>query len=519
LIVTIIAIVHYNEHRLPEQRAELYEKCVDVLLAEKHHQATEANYELADWGGTLAEKRQWLAYLAYCMMSAGEDAGRAVDETTLENWLLPRLARRLGEEKADAQMRVFTQAMRERGSLLAEREGLYQFTHLSFQEYLCASYLAESVREVDKIIDYLCQERRLAAAWWRETILLLAGYLGLKSEEQALILIAKLDQVQDDDALNLAASELAATAFLELEGHDEALKMTLVQHLVTLLSEADVDVPPALRALAGAALGRLGDPRPGVATLEPQLIPIPAGPFLMGDNLDENNIVEPFAIGRTPVTNAQFRLFWKDGGYGEKWRRCWTAAGWAWRERSSVTAPRFLEDPAYNLPNQPLTGVSWYEAVAYANWLAEQTERPYRLPTEAEWERAARHTDGRTYPWGEDWRDGIANTEEAGLGRPCAVGIFPSDRSEPGLMDLAGNVNEWCQTRWQDEEGQQYPHPYRSGDGREELGGGDNVGRVLKGGSFYNDKSDWPRCASRHRLSPYFWDYTRGFRLVVSPLL
>ena len=192
--------------------------------------------------------------------------------------------------------------------------------------------------------------------------------------------------------------------------------------------------------------------------------------------------------------------------------------GWQWRKDNKVTVPRWFDDPAYNLSNQPLVGVSWYEAAAYANWLSEKTGRPYRLPTEAQWERVARHTDGRTYPWGEEWQDGIANTKEAGLERPCSVGIFPGDRSACGLLDMAGNVNEWCRTHWHNEEGHEYSHPYRPEDGREELSGGDNVWRVIKGGGWYDDKNDWPRCTYRSGGIPGYGGSSVGFRLLVSPL-
>ncbi len=138
LMVTIIAIVHYNQRRLPEQRAELYEKCVEVLLTESNKPATEATFELADWGGSLAEKRGLLGHLAFEMMQAGEEAGRQVSERQLAAWLRPRLARRYGETDAEAQLTTFIRAMRERESLLDERGGSYQFTHLTFQEFLCA---------------------------------------------------------------------------------------------------------------------------------------------------------------------------------------------------------------------------------------------------------------------------------------------------------------------------------------------------------------------------------------------
>ncbi|MFQ5437094.1 MAG: formylglycine-generating enzyme family protein, partial [Anaerolineae bacterium] len=188
----------------------------------------------------------------------------------------------------------------------------------------------------------------------------------------------------------------------------------------------------------------------------------------MGEQKQEVTVPEPFAIARYPVTNAQFRYFWEDGGYTEKWRHCWTDEGWEYKESRDWTEPRVWDNPQFNLPNQPVVGISWYEAVAYANWLAEKTGQPYRLPTEAEWERAARHTDGRKYPWGETWYDGIVNSEEAGIGRPTAVGIFPDGAAECGALDMSGNVDEWCQTRWQNEERQDYP-PLWADDGRENL--------------------------------------------------
>jgi formylglycine-generating enzyme required for sulfatase activity len=115
--------------------------------------------------------------------------------------------------------------------------------------------------------------------------------------------------------------------------------------------------------------------------------------------------------------------------------------------------------------------LSWYEALAYVRWLSRKTGKPYRLPTDAEWERAARDKDGRIYPWKGSWRPDIANTKETGLGRTTAVGIFPLDMSVCGAQDLSGNIREWCQTRFRDEEKIVYMDPYQSDDGREYLGG------------------------------------------------
>lgn len=515
LMVTIIAIVHYNQRRLPDQRAELYERCVEVLLTESNKSPTEAIFALADWGGTQAEKRGLLGYLAYEMMNAGEQAGRSVTEWQLQTWLRPRLERQHGAAKAPARLEEFIRAMRERGSLLSERGGDYQFTHLTFQEFLCAHYLAETVRDSGKIVAFLAENNCFTDSWWRETILLTIGYLGLKSIDTALDFIGHLAALPAADAEALAAAELAGTGLLELESQDGASKATIVARLIALLSDQQLTAPPLLRLLAGQVLGRLGDSRKGVVTREPALVAIPAGPFLMGEEKHTVTIPEPYGIGRYPVTNAQYQMFVEDGGYTETWRDCWTADGWRWREGSGRTGPRDHGEQ-FAGANQPVVGVTWYEAVAYSRWLAAKTGKPYRLPTEAEWERAARHSDGSIYPWGDKWQDGVANTKEAELGRTTAVGVFPRDRSDAGVLDLGGNVGEWCQTRRRDEKGQAYPQPYRHDDGREQLAGGDDITREIRGGVWVGEKK-WSRCSARGGLYPCYVRDHYGFRVALSP--
>ncbi|TMB12517.1 MAG: formylglycine-generating enzyme family protein [Deltaproteobacteria bacterium] len=174
---------------------------------------------------------------------------------------------------------------------------------------------------------------------------------------------------------------------------------------------------------------------------------IPAGEFWMGSDAPEGQDNErprrrvatgAYSIGETPVTNGEFDAFVGGGGYRD--RGVWSDAGWQWREANAVTAPRFWNEEAwrdYLGPDQPVVGVSWYEADAFARSLG------MRLPTEAEWERAARGEDGRRFPWGDEWVPENA-AHRGGRRHTLPVRSIPENRSPHGLYDCAGNVWEWC---------------------------------------------------------------------------
>ncbi|HUJ27286.1 MAG TPA: SUMF1/EgtB/PvdO family nonheme iron enzyme [Myxococcales bacterium] len=172
-----------------------------------------------------------------------------------------------------------------------------------------------------------------------------------------------------------------------------------------------------------------------------QMCAVPAGQFLVGDDRRPAG-TGAYEISETPVTNVQFVPFVRHG-YGG--RSAWSPEGREWRERCGIVKPRFFDDPewqAYLAPDQPVVGVSWYEADAFARWLG------MRLPTEAEWERAARGDDGRTYPWGDDWDPAMA-AHRGGKRHTLPVRSIAGNRSPWGLYDCAGNVWEWC-SDWYD---------------------------------------------------------------------
>ena len=151
-------------------------------------------------------------------------------------------------------------------------------------------------------------------------------------------------------------------------------------------------------------------------------VQIPAGHFLMGDTRDKNAPVhkvylDAYWVDTREVTNAQYREFVTSTGHA---------------------APRYWGESKYNDSNQPVVGVSWNDANAYCSWKGK------RLPTEAEWERAARGVQSRLYPWGDRFDVTRTNTRETRNRRPMPVGTFPEGATSEGLLDMSGNVWEWC---------------------------------------------------------------------------
>lgn len=244
---------------------------------------------------------------------------------------------------------------------------------------------------------------------------------------------------------------------------------------------------------------------------EPQMVTIPAGPFLMGSNTDaddekpQHEVTLPaYAIARYPVTNAEFKRFIDNKGYYN--REFWTEAGWERRVKEDWTEPRYWRDAQWNDPAQPVVGVTWFEAVAYCRWLAAETQKPYRLPTEAEWEKAARYTDGRRYPWGNEWKPDLCNSKESGRGKTTPVGDFPDGASVYGVEEMTGQVWEWCATKW----GKKYPYNVEEDEWSEDYLAGDNA-HMFRGGSWYNDKTAC-RCGYRGRSDGGGGHSSYGFR-------
>lgn len=155
-----------------------------------------------------------------------------------------------------------------------------------------------------------------------------------------------------------------------------------------------------------------------------------------------------------------------------------------------------------------MVNVTWRDAMAYCQWLSQQTGEEHRLPTEAEWEKAARgDQDARPYPWGWGFDPHKCNTYETGIGGTSPVGMFPAGASPYGCLDMSGNVWEWTMTKWTDDYANYRPDNRPEGDER----------RVLRGGSFLNSRLD-VRCAYRYRNFPLIRNVNLGFRVVAPGL-
>ncbi len=259
--------------------------------------------------------------------------------------------------------------------------------------------------------------------------------------------------------------------------------------------------PPAPRT---PQLGdRRTDPKTGAI-----MVYVPPGKFMMGANditadekpVREQVIAQGFWLDLTPVTNAAYAKFVAAGGYRQ--RDLWTAAGWAWREQKDVSAPEDYD--GFTAPDQPRVGITWYEAWAFAAW------RGGRLPTEAEWEWAARGAENRVYPWGDNFMGSLEYVIYSGNSNdkthPVGEDIRLNGAAWCGALDMSGNVWEWVSSLHQS-------YPYNAADGREATDG--TGARVLRGRSWGNSADDL-RCACRSRNSPVTRSNRRGFRLALS---
>lgn len=477
VMLTSLCVIHWNEKRLPEGKADLLAAVLRWLL-----NAHEPNRKERGFTNRFAER--CFRDLAWAMMAG--DRGRLATADLC--WAAEQLAGAFRDERGIEDL----DAVRREGMAFLEGEMLWsgivekvgegqlRFWHLTFQEHYAARALVD---RSDKAW-WAAVKDRLWDRGWCEVVDHLAGCLAWTGESRLNRLVERI--------LALAtAGDLAATARV----------VGVLGRLLRILHVYEYAPPPHLgwevvRArvmdiftIEGArrvpwreriaAAEALGDDDPRFRGLvEPATAPVPGH--------------EGVELGLYPVTVREYRRFVENEGYRDAplWGEDWTL-----KQRMEWTEPERWEAQQAT-PNRPVVGVSWQEAVAFCRWLSAATRPGWRLPTEAEWLAAAHHPD-REYPWGNAKPDEERANYGNNVGGPTPVGIYPAGAGPAGHLDLAGNVWEWCAREDTDE--------WRDC-------------RTLRGGGWWQDAAHLRSAAPDTPATMYHSGFAAGgFRVALSP--
>ncbi len=428
LLLTILALMKRGGIALPDRRVELYKNYVETLL--KHWNLARSLAGRSGREVDLVETMKVLEPLALWMHEVSPGVGLVKEGELLRK--LESLCAGRGHADPARAAEGFLKDVRDYSSLLLSRgEHHYGFIHLTFQEYLAAVALARKAREgTAALIEALAPH--VGEAPWHEVVVLTVGHLAIIDQwEQAASEVVEGPLGRAPGPPGEAAVWMGQAAADAGPGAvSAACRKKVVAALLDALQAAG-RVEPARRAAAGKALAAVGDPRPEVNTVDAmELRTVPAGPFRMGSEEDDPqgfdderpahdcDLAYEYRIGRYPVTVAQFREYVKETG-------------------KPPQDPDSLRGPA----NHPVVLVSWSEALAFCCWLEGRWRQGGRLPdgwsvslpSEAEWEKAARGTDGRQYPWEGSFDADRANVRETGVGGAQHRRVF-SRRSQPLWM-------------------------------------------------------------------------------------
>ncbi len=513
LCTTLVLVYKYRGRQLPERRVDVLHEIVTLLLGrwEEERRDVTSPDELARLGTAAATteqaiqfRRRALTALAWAMQEqAAPELPAAAAAQVLARFYCDE--ERTEAATAERWARTFLEVAHERSGLfIAVDEGLHTFAHQAFREYLAATHLVNAGEP--RLLEELLRHAPAPDEWWEQVLLLAGAHPELGSGAAGRLVEALLEKGDVQHAY--LAARCAQDMTDKLPG---AQRKRLQDWLLAAMR--DKARPAKERARAGDALALAGDPRFRADAWhlpdEPLLgfVEIPAGPFTMGTRKEDvaallerfggdrewykgetpqHQVTLPrYYIARYPVTVAQWRAFVEESGH---------------RPEDA--------DSLRGVDNHPVVWTWEDEAVKYSQWLTEKlrewegTPEPLgrllrergwviTLPSEAQWEKAARGTDGRVFPWGNDPNPKRANYNATGIETTSAVGCFPGGASPYGVEDLSGNVWEWCRTKWQDS--------YKNYRDDNRLEGRDL--RVVRGGAFF-DGGRLVRCACRDGGDP-----------------
>ncbi|MFN8441249.1 MAG: SUMF1/EgtB/PvdO family nonheme iron enzyme [Caldilineaceae bacterium] len=500
LLLTMLARVNAR-HELPESRVELYHQCVEQLLWDWESNKQERSEDgQVIVGQSLVDllrpfepslKRSHIDRILWELtFHAHEQSGTRTAEipaSKIEEKLISIHPLKHGGKAWASQV---VELMQDRSGLLVESgPGVFTFPHRSFQEYLAARWLLAQTNKASQIATLGGNDI------WREVILLACAFHTKEGyHDDVLLMINALitdNQVKSDKDCSKVV--IAGQALLEF-GLQQAAQNIFGKEPVAKIPPLLVRVmqrsksPAAQRLEAGLLAADLGDLPDDLDAI----VPIAAQAKLGYD----------FEIARYPVTNAQYQAFIDADGYDQS-KPWWNKAAiddimqyyskWP-------TIPRYWNNAEWNHATQPVTGVSWYEAKAYCQWLTKEWQKLHRitkaqkvdLSTEAEWLWVAGGPTEEKYPWAKRFDASKCNSAESNLQQPSPVHMYPGGKTASGVWDLAGNVWEWMN---EDEEEDR---------------------AWLRGGAYYSDKENVGSAARSWNPRVHDW-YFYGFRVVVVP--
>lgn len=487
LLGLICYVYEKDKESLPESRVLLYEKCINELLARRLNQAYPA-----------VVKKSFLELLAYRFFKDPQQANRQIfpeaEIFRLLNEEISRSGSVLNHLTGDRYASFIEEIVEKNSLLLPLGKENYCFPHRSFQEYFAACHLEKKGQSgFTEIIETLA-----ADDFWTETICL---YVGMVADATLLV-----DQLGKKEKIDLVLRIIPQALKLDWDKLDkEKLNWKIRRGAVEKLVHPDFDKSKSeelsevlrgvlkndpngnVRYSALIGLEKIGTPaaleivkntyiippevlkeykpykyqargkefpinQPG---MPPNMILVLGGTYTMGESKDKVK-VKDFSMSIFPVTNWEFRSFIEAGGYENK--EYWSAESWRLREKEKWNKPVLWEDPRFNQEWQPVVGVNFYEVEAYCKWFTEKhkcQKNPFRLPSEKEWEWAARGPEGDEYAFAGKWNEDISRWDsykeyEKGLtfGASRVNTVYRECVSGYGLFDMSGNVWEWTCTEY-----------------------------------------------------------------------
>lgn len=565
LLLTVMVVVHYKADVLPRQRARLFKMSVEQVMAQRaavHGKFATGtlNFRCGSVTWTTADQLDHLYDIAFQLHAREREGDTALTPPFVVELFKKGLDRRQKVNPVDL-AQDFLRFCEQNLGLLVHRGGQYAFSHRAFQEYLAARWI--STQDDDDKRRILFEVLLADPAYWQKVLRLFFAIMadpdGSRPKIREKLFQEMCEQqwprTEKDFQHNRLEAFAGCLADMEEFGAMLPAHTDFVEKIEQRRQQFYEKNAPFL--VCGKALSVIKEP-----SIDPAYPPLAffkdGGEFTMGASKKDDNEayddemphpvrLSPFAIARYPVTNLQFADFIQARGYeDDHWwpdtKECRKFLEELRQKKTLYPSEWYNPEFGHDRTHAPVVGVSWYEAASYCNWWTQHYAEEWLqrhhdwfpgsakvrmlLPTEAQWEFAARRNTGRKYPWGNEslspqrlnYENTIKSTTEVGS---YPQGATPEGTNEEKIFDLAGNVWEWCLDWYQEDFYKQCltgstssPKPQPVIDPVCEKQG---EYRVVRGGSWVDDDPRSYRAAGRGRGYPRSRGDGGGFRVVVVP--